>query len=322
MSDIALVVRDVLAESADDAARWAHLVELGLTAVGVPEEYGGSGGDLADLAEVVGAVAESGCDLPVAEHAVAAWAMAPVTALPELGTVVLVPEGAGRRPQVVVPHRGLASHLVVAPLGVGPGLVLGLRADDDADPFDGLRIDLDGAPQCAASAWEIAARLAVLRAAAITGAARGAYRLTREHVTVREQFGRPLVRIPAVATALARARVDLVQSEVATARAVRQVMAGAGVAPAAVARVVCGAAATSIAAIAHQLHGALGITQEYGLHPYTRLLWTLRDADQPEEFWAETLGGDAVAGGEAFLWDGLTSAATVSARPEGSCRIG
>ncbi|ODV08078.1 MAG: hypothetical protein ABT15_05140 [Pseudonocardia sp. SCN 73-27] len=122
MSDVATVVREVLAGAADEEAGWAQLSELGLTTVGVPEERGGSGGDLADLAEVVGAVAESGWDLPVAAHAVAAWAGG---VLPVRGAVVL--SGAGAPPPRVT---GPVSHVVVAPLDGGPARLVVL--DDGA----------------------------------------------------------------------------------------------------------------------------------------------------------------------------------------------
>ncbi|MCW2696410.1 MAG: acyl-CoA dehydrogenase domain protein, partial [Modestobacter sp.] len=69
MSDQDLVVetvRDILAahepfvltaERAWDAGLWADLAAAGLTGVGLPEEAGGSGGELADAVAVVATLA-------------------------------------------------------------------------------------------------------------------------------------------------------------------------------------------------------------------------------------------------------------------------
>src|SRR5690606_13131763 len=65
------------------------------------------------------------------------------------------------------------------------------------------------------TAEEVRVRVGLLRSAALVGAERGTYRLTRKYVRDREQFGRPLVKLPAVATALAAIRVDVIRAETA-----------------------------------------------------------------------------------------------------------
>ena len=45
-----------------------ELAEAGLTGVGMPEEAGGSGGELADAAVVVGTLAAGAAAVPVAEQ--------------------------------------------------------------------------------------------------------------------------------------------------------------------------------------------------------------------------------------------------------------
>jgi acyl-CoA dehydrogenase len=303
MSDVSDLVRDVVAGGGD---LWSTLAELGLTTIGVPEAAGGSGGDLPDLVEVVAALGERGAAVPIAEHATAAWALG---FPPELGTVALA--GPGR---VLVPWASRATHVVLAPPG-GTTLVATLHGmrripgtDTAGQSLD--EVDVDRVETVAGVVGDdVGARLAVLRAATLVGAVRGAFRLTRDHVRTREQFGGPLVRLPAVATALARLKVELLQAETALDAALDAHATPRAATAAAVARVVCGGVATEAARIAHQLHGALGITQEYDLHPVTRLLWATRDADLPEEHWAATLGAAALAGGEESVWSELTAAA-------------
>src|SRR3954464_9059454 len=80
MSDQDLVVetvRDILTKhepfvlTADrpwDAGLWAALAEAGLTGVGLPEEAGGSGGELADAVAIVSTLAAGAAAVPVAEQ--------------------------------------------------------------------------------------------------------------------------------------------------------------------------------------------------------------------------------------------------------------
>lgn len=75
----------------------------------------------------------------------------------------------------------------------------------------------------------------------------------------------------------------------------------------AVARITTAQAATEVARLAHQLHGAMGITQEYPLHHVTRRLWAWRDAVAGERDWTDELGRRAADLGETALWTELTA---------------
>lgn len=66
-------------------------------------------------------------------------------------------------------------------------------------------------------------------------------------------------------------------------------------------------AAGEVAQLAHQPHGAIGITREYRLHPLARALWAGRDVDLPEDRWARLLGDSVLVGGERALWEELTT---------------
>jgi acyl-CoA dehydrogenase len=149
----------------------------------------------------------------------------------------------------------------------------------------------------------------------MAGAARGAYELTRQHLRTRQQFGKPLVALPSVASSLATMRVAVLQAEAAVAASLAVAdskVPGHTAAAAATARVVAATAATSVAERAHQLHGAIGTTREYSLHHLTRMLWALRDADLPEQAWRAGLGARAVTAGEDQVWNVLTAPAALS----------
>ena len=60
-----------------------------------------------------------------------------------------------------------------------------------------------------------------------------------------------------------------------------------------------------VAKRAHQVHGAIGFTQEYRLHHLTRRCWSWRDEAGSELAWSRTLGAGA-AHGPGGLWATLS----------------
>jgi acyl-CoA dehydrogenase len=55
-------------------------------------------------------------------------------------------------------------------------------------------------------------------------------------------------------------------------------------------------------AIAHQVHGAIGFTIEYGLHRLTRRLWSWRSDFGSDAHWAGWLGARVAAAGPDRFW--------------------
>jgi len=60
------------------------------------------------------------------------------------------------------------------------------------------------------------------------------------------------------------------------------------------------------ALIAHQVHGAIGVTDEYALHHATLRLWAWREEFGNEAAWAMELGRAICAAGAGRLWPTLT----------------
>jgi acyl-CoA dehydrogenase len=61
-----------------------------------------------------------------------------------------------------------------------------------------------------------------------------------------------------------------------------------------------------VAAIAHQLHGAIGTTEEHRLRLTTTRLWSWRDEDGPASACFAELGRAALEAGAGGLWPWLT----------------
>ena len=153
--------------------------------------------------------------------------------------------------------------------------------------------------------------LRLFRSLLIAGAAQRALDLTVAYVNEREQFGRALARFPVVQQEIAR-----MAGEVAliTAAAQAAVVAGPGAgAGGAVSAVVAAKGQASqgagtVAAIAHQLHGAIGTTEEHRLRLTTTRLWSWRDEDGPAAECFAELGRSALNGAHrgSGLWPWLT----------------
>jgi acyl-CoA dehydrogenase len=73
----------------------------------------------------------------------------------------------------------------------------------------------------------------------------------------------------------------------------------------AVAKARVGEAAGKVAEICHQVHGAMGFTQEHPLHFATRRLWAWRDEFGHEAYWQQRIGMQVCAAGGDALWQRL-----------------
>jgi alkylation response protein AidB-like acyl-CoA dehydrogenase len=61
--------------------------------------------------------------------------------------------------------------------------------------------------------------------------------------------------------------------------------------------------------MAHQVHGAIGFTEEFVLQRYTKCLWTWREDAGSESAWYDLLGSAALRGGSAGLWPAFVEGA-------------
>ncbi|MFC7496996.1 MULTISPECIES: acyl-CoA dehydrogenase family protein [unclassified Nocardioides] len=341
------VVDDVLDDrggdpDVDDRGTWELLERLGWPGVGVPEEAGGSGGDLADLSAVVEGLGRHAVSAPIAETAVAGRALAragvpskgvlsvavgsgtEVTASSDGADVVLdgvavrVPWGRWADDILVAVELDGRSRLVrvgrTAP-GVGVDDATNLAGEPrDRVTFDRVRLPssevLTGvAPD------DVVVDLALLRAVAMIGALETALARTVEHAQTREQFGRPLMKFQAIAGLVASAASLHALARLAVARAVAARGSVDAWAATAAARVVVGSAATEVARIAHQVHAAMGVTREHPLHLSTRRLWSWRDEVGTERAWAERLGTWIAGLDEEARWRWVTERPTAATTP-------
>ncbi|MGY1743474.1 MULTISPECIES: acyl-CoA dehydrogenase family protein [unclassified Blastococcus] len=348
MSDQDLVVetvRDILsghepfvltADRPWDEGLWKALVDTGLTGVGIDEDAGGSGGEPADAVAIVRTLAAGAAAVPLAEQLlVAAPALIaaglPVPPVEQPLTVAVAPgvtaepDGDGRfrltGTATGVPWAGVAAAVaVLAGPGEAPvlalvdtaGLPVASAANLAGEPRGTLPLDGTSAPGARLTAGQadaFRARYALARSVQLAAALEQVLAWTVQYAGERVQFGRPLARFQAIQMELAEMAGEVTATAALTDAAVQALDRGEGVLlAAAAAKVRAGAAVEVVARLAHQVHGAIGFTQEHRLHHLTRRCWSWRDEAGGEAGWAPVLGAGLVAAGGDGLWAALTRA--------------
>ncbi len=310
------------------AELWSTLEDTGLTLAAVTEERGGGGGGLGDAMAIL---FQAGCHavpLPLAETALAGWALAasgrsvpsgPLTVVADglvlsrngdgwtlSGTVAKVPWADDAERIVVLADGGNATYVAVVDPGASTIKAGANLAGEPRDTVtcDGVALDEADVVE-AADGVDSAALLglgALARAALMAGALERILGESVQYALDRVQFGRPIAKFQAIQQQLAALAGEVATSKRAVDAAVAATEAGDGALEIAVAKARVGEAAGVSAEIAHQVHGAIGFTHEHILHHFTRRLWSWRDEFGPEVYWQAAIGRHVAAAGADGLW--------------------
>lgn len=161
---------------------------------------------------------------------------------------------------------------------------------------------------------------ALCRTATTLGALTAANELALQYAQDRKQFGKPISQFQVVQSYLAEMAAEVCAVAVAHDVAVAGATSGRGWGDVAVAKVRAGQAIRVVTRLAHQIHGAIGMTHEYPLHVWTRRLWAWREEFGAEAHWAGELGRSLLADGEDRFWprmagESLALRSDIAARP-------
>lgn len=296
------LIRTVEAGS-DSAPLWAEIEASGFLDMLLPEEKGGAG--LA-LGEVFPAFLEAGAHavpLPFVQTVLArAWLQAQGME-PPAGRIAIAGPEASRQVDGSLVTRNVAFGTVA------DWVLAGFNGEWALLPADASELEFDqshgsqfadflwAAPPSGIPSGDIGkASIApeVLAAAALVplmaGASRRILEMTLSYVGERQQFGRPIAQFQAVQNQLS-VMAERVWAMRMAARLAFHAQGGMpSMARVAMAKTRCGEAAVQVADIAHALHGAIGITEEYALQLYTRRLREWRRAGGGEAWWARKVG--------------------------------
>ena len=314
-------------------ALWQALAESGLPLSWVPEDCDGSGASMAEGFAVIGAAGRAGLSVPLAETMLAGWWLAQAKIASPDGMMTVAPthpkdrltlnaDGTISGRARGVPFASQVQHIAVIASGAGGGSIALVEAGACRieqglnlanDPSDIVSFDrvtpLSIAPAPAGiDARSLQLMGALLRSLQISGAMESMLDISVTYAGERVAFEKKISKFQAVQHNLARLAGET-SAALAAASSAADALSNDNVAyddaillEVAAAKIRCGEAAEKGAAIAHQLFGAIGFTQEHILHRFTLRALAWRDDFGSERFWAVELGRMVAARGADELW--------------------
>ncbi|OBA92169.1 hypothetical protein A5662_01915 [Mycobacteriaceae bacterium 1482268.1] len=307
-----LALADLRAADAATARRagWPQLAELGLLGIAVPEQYGGGGANLLELAIVCEELARELAAAPFFATVVMAAETLIASGDGDACGDFLPPLAAGELTATLARSRASASHtdtwrlsgelrhvidgadadvlLVVAETDSGPSIfavteTVGverkrLQSLDSTRPLAHIRLTdvparLVGSPGTGETVLDrVRPRILALLAVEQSVLAEHTVERTRQYMLDRTQFGRQIGAFQALKHRLADAAVRAELASSSAWYAIRQLANGRddGAFAATIAAAACGEAALQNAAEMIQLHGGIGYTWEHDAHLYLR----------------------------------------------------
>ncbi|MBE7247358.1 MAG: acyl-CoA dehydrogenase [Actinomycetospora chiangmaiensis] len=316
-------------------AAWRALDETGLPLSLVSEERGGVGLEPATALGLVRVASRSVGALPLGETMAANWLLAQADLPPSegpatlaasrvgievlrsgkgrdwtlAGTVAGVPWGrTAQTLALLLAHEGetWVARIPRSGWSVTEGRNLADLPRDDLTLRAALSADEMRPLPASWNAERLRATGAALRTQEMAGALESILDLTVRYANERVQFGKPIGKQQAVQQQIAVLAGQAAAAGAAAALAADALGLPDGTATIAAAKVRAGEAAGIGAAIAHQVHGAIGITAEHPLHVFTKRLWAWRDDFGSERVWSLYLGRLALAAGADGFWPFVT----------------
>ncbi len=295
------VVRAIEA-GASPLALWQALAGNGFLELLAPEADGGAALALADLFPVLGSFGRYSVPLPLGQTIVARALLAP-HAVPD-GMITLA--AALRR------ETGAAICCPLTPFGMladyvlardGDALLL-LPAASATRQATGVHRSLTAtliwqderhATRIPGAGASLPIFAAAVYAAMLSGAMTRVFEMTLQYCNDRVQFGKSLGKFQAVQHQLSVMAEHTTAASIAAEAAFQTNASVPSLLAAAMAKSRTSEAAVLVASIAHALHGAIGVTEEYDLQLLTRCLHEWRMAHGSEAHWNLLVGQSVLA---------------------------
>jgi acyl-CoA dehydrogenase len=324
-----------LKSPADRDRLWNALNFGGLTRTWIAENFNGSGASLADGFAVLRIAGESAVSVPLAEGLLGGWLLQQAQIPVPDAKLTLAPVDV--RDQIELSHAGTLSGtarrvpfaresaqfavLAIRERRSYVGLVDAphVRISEHSNVAREARdsITLENVTPLALAPIsigfdELMLMGAVARAVEMAGALQRILDLSVAYANERIAFEKPIGKFQAIQHSLAKLAGETAAAIAASGSAADAIESAicfdsAVLLEAASAKIRVGEAATAGAAIAHQVHGAIGLSQEHALHHYTQRLWAWRDDFGNESYWAARLGALVASRGADQLWPMLAA---------------
>lgn len=318
------------------AELWENLEAYGMLGVGVPEELGGSGGDLDDALSILQMAGKYSAPIPLAETFIANWLLSDLGESCVEG-IVTIPGQNSSEPfqlqksgqgwiingkakyvpwarnaeKLLVPGESIdGTVLLVLPLEkaeIKPGKNMAGEARDEVI-FDQVYIE-----ECKTVSVDYSALTkklyyagALTRSVLMAGAIERVLDVTINHTNERSQFGRPIHRFQAIQHHLAALAGETAGAGIAAKYAVDSFGTNPFSKELAYAKIRINEAAGKVNTIAHQVLAAIGFTYEHTLHHSTRRLWSWREEFGTESDWEQVITEELLKLEKNELWSVIT----------------
>ena len=314
---------------------WQTLQQSGLTSIDFPEALNGSGAPSLDAFNVIRLAGYHAAPTPIADHYIATKIYHslqlelpddPVTVIPPCQAKhlkitqlndELILDGLIKR----IPWARHASTLLVPIENQHQTSIIFLNQSDltlsehcniagepsDQIHFDSFKVSAQQVKTCILTTQQLTQIGALTRSALCWGALEKLLELSINHAIERTQFGRPIAKFQAIQQDLAKLAGEVASTAVAVDHAIRgfalSMEDGSYISAA---KIRAGETAGLAATIAHQIHGAMGFTNEHPLHHLSRRLWSWRDEYGSEAYWSEYLGKSLTQPSQPSLWHWTT----------------
>jgi len=316
---------------------WIALEEAGLTQPRVGEDLGGAGLSVSDSMAIMRTAGAFAVPVPLAETLIASallWRgkmispMGPMTLAPVRlkDRITLNSDGSLSGTASKVPFATDCDHIVVVAGDTENKVHVALvelskcaitskpnKAGEGRDVvcFDGVMPHQSTEVPSGVSVQSTITFGAMVRATQIAGALEALMDMSVQYAGERVAFEKPIAKFQAVQHNLARLAEEAASAVAITNSAARTHEdihdADNIFLEVASAKIRAGEAAGEGAAIAAQVHGAIGFTDEHILHRYSHRLWEWRDDFGGESEWALKLGEAYCKKGGDQMWPSLTA---------------
>jgi acyl-CoA dehydrogenase len=304
-------------------ALWNAITEAGIPLALVAESDGGVGASIAEAVMIARAAGRHAAPGPLVETLLANRLLAQTGAAAVEGPLALVFAGTCHAlPQQLFKAAWARQAQAIIVVGVSSGgawVAVTRPGDwdlvDTNDAAGEPRFNLSLAPGANAAMhglptpghYDDAFRIAaLLRSGQMLGALEWCMERTVEYASERKQFGREIGKFQIVQQLLAEMASGGLAARAMVEAAVRAGPGQAGLPLLASARSRLGDAIDTTVAVAHQVHGAIGFSYEYGLNFRSRRLLSWRDEFGSVPYWRRQLAQHFLEQGADGVWPALT----------------
>lgn len=306
-----LVVRAI--ESGESpTVLWSAIADAGFLELLTPQADGGAGLPLAELFPILTTLGRYAMPAPIAQSIVARALLNSRKAEIPTGMLTLAPAMRrmedGRIMCPLVPFGMMADHVIA---GDGDSLLLlpcsgalraptGVRGSLVATLSWSAGIEVERVPRHADA---LAAFGAALHAALLAGAMQRVFDMTLRYANDRSQFGKSIGKFQAIQHQISVMAEHVAAASIAAEAAFQRDAATPALLASAIAKSRSSEATVLVASIAHAVHGAIGVTEEYDLQLFTRRLHEWRIAHGAEAYWNQYVGRSFITAEQRTITD-------------------